>query len=457
MNRAPTDRAGSSRARQWWLGRDSSRPYGSGGVFHVRGDVGAGRCVGLTRGRSLGAKAAARRVTILGASPGSLGAGGLRGRCVADSLQRRKDDHLRLATGADVESRRGPGWDDVDLLHMSLPELDLDEIDCSQSLFGRRLRLPLVIAGMTGGTPTAETVNGILATAAESFGVAIGVGSQRAALRAAELSTTYRIARRNAPTALLIANVGAPQLIAQEGSRALTREQIAAAVSMIEADALAVHLNFLQELVQPEGDRRSRGCAAALTALCAAVDVPVIAKETGGGMTRWTAATLRDCGVAALDVGGRGGTSFAAVEGLRAASAGDSLHRALGEVFRDWGVPTAVSVREAALAGLPVIATGGVRSGLDAAKAIALGATAVGVARPLARCALDGLDSVLAWLHRFETELRSAMFLTGSRTVAELRQQRTVLMGQTLAWAQQLDDELHAEHAPGVATRRRRG
>jgi isopentenyl-diphosphate Delta-isomerase len=207
---------------------------------------------------------------------------------------------------------------------------------------------------------------------------------------------------------------------------------------MIDAQALAVHLNALQELVQPEGDHRARGCADAIGTLAASLAVPVIAKETGAGMTRRTAVLLRDRGVAAIDVGGRGGTSFAAVESLRAAAAGDDLHEGLGVLFRDWGLPTAVSVIEATSSGLPIIATGGVRSGLDAAKAIALGATLVGVARPLAQCAQQGLEAVEAWLRRFEVELRAAMFLTGSRSVDELQRQRTVILGETRAWAQQL-------------------
>ena len=207
------------------------------------------------------------------------------------------------------------------------------------SFLGRRLRLPLIIAGMTGGTPTAETVNAVLASAAESFGIALGVGSQRPALRSLELAGTYRVARRNAPTAFLIANVGAPQLVAQDDASALTHAEICDAVDMIEADALAVHLNFLQELVQPEGDHRARGCAQAIAALAASVRLPVIAKETGGGMTRRTAVTLSACGVAAIDVGGRGGTSFAAVEGLRAAAAGDSLHQDLGYRLSGVGHP----------------------------------------------------------------------------------------------------------------------
>lgn len=166
--------------------------------------------------------------------------------------------------------------------------------------------------------------------------------------------------------------------------------------------------------------------------------MPVIAKETGAGMTRATAQRLRACGVAALDVGGRGGTSFAAVEGMRAAARGDRRRSELGAAFRDWGIPTAVSVSEAVMAGLPVIATGGIRSGLDAAKAIALGATLAGVARPLLQCALEGDAAVANWLQQFALELRTAMFLTGSRTPAELRQQRTVIVGETLDWLRQV-------------------
>lgn len=359
-------------------------------------------------------------------------------RLVTDPLQRRKEEHLRLAASARVQARRGAGWDDVQLLHASLPEIDFDELDCSQEFLGRRLRLPLVIAGMTGGIPRAETVNGVLARAAEAFGVALGVGSQRPALRAAELTGSYAVARRNAPTAFLLANIGAPQLVAQDGVPPLSLEQVETAVSMIGADALAVHLNYLQEIVQPEGDRRARGCLEAISRLSSRLSVPVIAKETGAGMTRRTAAALKQGGVAALDVGGRGGTSFAAVEGLRAAAQGDRLQAHLGNVFRDWGVPTAVAVTEAVTSGLPVIATGGVRGGLDAAKAIALGASLTGVARPLVQCALDGLEAVEAWLRRFEAELRAAMFLTGSRTLSDLRAQRTVVLGETLGWMRQL-------------------
>jgi isopentenyl-diphosphate delta-isomerase len=357
---------------------------------------------------------------------------------VPDIIQERKAEHLHLTATADVESHRGAGWSDVHLLHTALPELDLDDIDCSQVFLGRRLSFPLVIASMTGGFEAAEVVNAILGQAAELHGLALGVGSQRAALARPDLAMTYARARHEAPSAFVIANIGAPQLIAQNGQPALSARQVQSAVEMIRADALAVHLNYLQELVQPEGDRQARGCCAAIGELSRSLSIPLIGKETGAGMTRRTAAALAECGVAALDVGGAGGTSFAAVEGLRATSQGNRLQANLGEVFRDWGVPTPVSVREAATTGLPVIATGGVRTGLDAARAIALGASLVGVARPLVQSALEGPEAVDAWLQRFMAEFRAAMFLTGSRTLEELRGQPTVLLGDTREWLLQL-------------------
>ena len=353
-------------------------------------------------------------------------------------VEQRKADHLRLSASGDVDARSGPGWDDVHLVHEALPETDAADVDLCCDLFGRRLRLPLLIAGMTGGHSTAHDVNAVLARAAERHGLAMGVGSQRAALRRTDLAYTYSVVRREAPTALLIGNIGAPQLIAQGGASALSVDQVGEAVRMIRADALAVHLNFLQESVQPEGERNAVGCSDAISALVRAVGVPVIAKETGAGMSRSTALRLRQLGVAALDVGGVGGTSFAAIEGQRAAAQGVDVFSRLGEVFRDWGVPTPVSVVAAREAGLPIIATGGIRSGLDAAKALALGATLVGVARPLLQAALEGDAAVDGWIGQFKAELRTALFLTGSSSIAELQTKPRVILGATREWLAQL-------------------
>jgi isopentenyl-diphosphate Delta-isomerase len=291
---------------------------------------------------------------------------------------------------------------------------------------------------MTGGHQTARDVNAVLARAAERHGLAMGVGSQRAALSRSDLAYTYTVVREQAPSAFLIGNIGAPQLIAQGSTPPLDLDEVARAVRMIGANALAVHLNFLQESVQPEGERCAAGCADALRAVVRHSDVPVIAKETGAGLSRATALVLKHLGVAALDVGGVGGTSFAALEGLRAEAQGASGAQKLGQVFRDWGIPTPVSVIGVQATRLPVIATGGIRSGLDAAKALALGATLVGVARPLLQAALDGDQAVDAWIAQFLSELRTTLFLTGSANVASLRTKPRVITATTREWLVQL-------------------
>jgi isopentenyl-diphosphate delta-isomerase len=351
-----------------------------------------------------------------------------------DPVEARKAEHLRVSASADVTARVGAGWDDVHLVHAALPEVDVADIDLSVELFGKRLRAPLVLAGMTGGHAAAREINGMLARSAERHGLGMGVGSQRAALRNPGLAPTYAVVREQAPTALLIGNIGAGQLVEQDSGPALSVEDARTAVAMLRADALAIHLNTLEESIQPEGDRRTQGASDALRLICLHLGVPVLAKETGAGLSASAAMRLRDLGVAALDVGGVGGTSFAAIEGLRAAAQGDVRGQRLGEVLRDWGIPTVLAIVLAGASGLPLIATGGVRSGLDAAKALALGATAIGVARPLLSAALTGEDVLNAWIEQFVLELRTALFLTGSGSVAELRTRPRVVVGDTAAW-----------------------
>jgi isopentenyl-diphosphate Delta-isomerase len=359
---------------------------------------------------------------------------------VDELIERRKADHLRLSAAGDVEALAGPGWDDIRLVHEALPEVDRCNIDLSTEFLGRRLAKPLLIAGMTGGHRTAHDVNATLARAAERHGLAMGVGSQRAALRKKDLAYTYTVVREQAPAAFVVANIGAPQLIAQgPESPPLSAEEVQLAVEMVKADALAVHLNFLQESVQPEGERNARGCASAIEQVVQHVAVPVMAKETGAGMSRETAFRLKALGVKALDVGGVGGTSFAAIEGLRASAQGEARYERLGEVLRDWGVPTPVSVAGAVKTGLPVVATGGIRSGLDAAKALALGATLIGVARPLLQAALEGDAAVDAWIQQFLEELQTVLFLTGSQDIGALREKPRVITGMTREWIAQLD------------------
>lgn len=355
----------------------------------------------------------------------------------AAEISLRKDEHVRTVVEEQVESGCGAGWADVHLLHRCLPAADVDEIDLSVEFLGRRLPTPFVIAGMTGGHPRATAINAALGAAAARHGLAIGVGSQRAALANPSLALTYRVVRDEAPDAFVIGNLGAAQLVPQNEGAALDPGDVRAAVEMLNADALAVHLNFLEETVQPEGNRRARGVRDGLRRAAQEVEVPLIAKETGCGCSRADAHELRELGVRALDVGGRGGTSFAAVEMHRARAHGDRARARLGEVFKDWGIPTAVSVVGVVEAELPLIATGGVRSGLDAAKAIALGATLVGVARPFLLAALEGTEAVDLLVAQMLEELRTAVFLSGGRRLADLRRARLVVVGETRRW---LDD-----------------
>src|SRR5438477_1894854 len=356
----------------------------------------------------------------------------------AEEIARRKGEHLKLAAEADVETRTPAGWDDVHIVHDALPDVDAAEVDLHATFLGRTLALPLVISGMTGGHGRALAVNELLARVAEKRGIAMGVGSQRAALRDPMLVPTYSVVRQSAPTAFVIANLGISQLVKQDREEALGAREIGQIIAMVKADALAIHLNYLEESVQPEGQTRARGALAAIRALTRRATVPVIAKETGAGITRDVALRLRRAGVRAIDVGGVGGTSFAAVEALRAAAQSDTARMSLGNRFRDWGVPTAVAVAGVSAVGLPVIATGGVRSGLDAAKALALGATIVGVGRPLLQAALQGEHACLDWLAAFELELRTAIFLAGLKRASDLGRAPVVVTGRSRAWMDQL-------------------
>jgi isopentenyl-diphosphate delta-isomerase len=255
----------------------------------------------------------------------------------------RKADHVRLAL-ASPEPGGSPGFADVALVHDALPELDRAAVDPSTTFLGRRLELPLLIASMTGGHDDAVRINGGLAALAQRHGLAMGVGSQRAALVDRGLRASYTVARARAPSAMLLANVGAPQLVAQGERSALTTAEVLDLVEMIEADALVVHLNPLQELIQPGGDRDARGWLAAIERLAADLPVPVIAKETGGGIAEATARRIAATGAAAIDVGGRGGTSFAAIEAERARELGDERAAALGDALAEWGIPTTASI-----------------------------------------------------------------------------------------------------------------
>lgn len=353
-------------------------------------------------------------------------------------ITERKRQHLEMATLDRAQSTKSAGWDDVHLISAALPTASLAEVELTTSFLGHDLQAPLMIASMTGGHDAAEEINARLAEAAERLGIAIGSGSQRAALVDQTLVSSYAVLRTKAPTAFLMANVGACQLVAQGGTRSgIGPDEIETLVDMLNADALAVHLNVVEELIQPEGDRNTAGFVEAIGGIAAESPVPVVAKETGAGMAAEEATALVAAGVAAIDVGGAGGTSFARIEAMRSREIGDSRGVQLGQTFADWGIPTAISILETRTAGVPVIATGGVRTGLDAAKALALGADVVGVGRPVLVAAQKGLPEVVDWLEMFCEELRMAIVLTGARSVADLRSRMPVVTGHVREWGTQ--------------------
>ncbi|MBI4362535.1 MAG: type 2 isopentenyl-diphosphate Delta-isomerase [Euryarchaeota archaeon] len=341
----------------------------------------------------------------------------------------RKLEHLQIVAHEPIESVSRFG--DVELLHRALPEVNRREIRLETPFLGKTLRVPLMIVSMTGGHPATRRVNRRLGEAAEKVGMGIGVGSQRAALEDPHLVETYRVVREAAPTTFVYGNIGVPQL------RKYGVEGVRRIVEMVEADALAIHLNFLQEAVQPEGDLDARGCLGMVRQVCRGLRVPVLVKETGAGISREVALQLRGAGVAALDVGGLGGTNFALVEALRAHRRRDRLQEHLGRVFADWGIPTPLSILECQGLGLPVVATGGIRSGLDVAKSIALGATAASAGLPFIKAAMTSTRMVEETAQTMVEELRTAMFLTGSRRPRDLRRAPLLLTGRTREMAEQ--------------------
>ncbi len=342
-------------------------------------------------------------------------------------IEQRKADHIDLAARGDVAFRRTTLLECVRLVHDALPELHADQIDTSVTLLGKTLRAPLVIAAMTGGVAEAERINRELAAIAEARGYGFGLGSQRAMHLDASKSSTYAV-RTVAPTALVLGNLGIMQ------ARHMSTAEIRALVATVGADALCVHLNPAMEIVQPDGDRDFTGGEATLRRLVDELEVPVIVKETGCGLSQGVGERLRRLGVRHVDVSGAGGTSWVAVEMHRAEGKG----RALGQAFREWGIPTAASVGWMAGLGFDaVLATGGIATGLDVARAIALGADVAGIARPVLQALLAGGNRAAdEFLDGIEAELRATMLLTGAGTVAGLKSARKIVVGELAAWLQ---------------------
>ncbi len=349
-------------------------------------------------------------------------------------IEERKRDHISLCLdlGDEAEFSEKTTWlEHVELIHNALPELNLDEISLEANLLGRRFKYPILIEGMTGGTREAYEINRSLAEAAERLNLPMEVGSQRAGIENPALVETYRVAREAAPHCFLIGNLSGVEL-ASRGFHYAEK-----AVEMIEADALAIHLNALQEVIQPEGSTTFRGVLRAIREVCEKLGIPVVVKEVGFGISREVAEKLAGVGVKVIDVAGSGGTNWARIEGERVKGI-DTVKARIAELYLNWGIPTAASVLEVSgISGLEVIASGGIRNGLQAAKVIALGADFIGIARPLLRPALMGPENVEKMVMRIVEELKAAMFLTGSRTIVELKKCKYILSGPLYEWALQ--------------------
>jgi isopentenyl-diphosphate delta-isomerase len=350
---------------------------------------------------------------------------------LAETTPKRKADHIRICLEKKAQARKATtGFEDIRFVHKALPEIDKQEIDLTTYFLGQKFDAPLIVGAMTGGTTEAEKINSNIAQAVEKLGLGMGVGSQRAALENPKLIETYAIARQKAPNAFLVANIGGVQLVHGYGI-----EEAKRAIEMIDANAVAIHLNSLQEAVQPEGQTNFAGVLAKIVQVAEEVDVPVIVKETGCGISAEEAKKLEAAGVKAIDIGGLGGTSFAAVEYYRTSEDVTSLEHFLGEVFWDWGIPTAASLSETIQSvKVPVVASGGIRDGSDVAKALALGASLTSLSQPVLEAANRGYPETESLLSYLVEELHNVMFLVGAQNVEELVKAPIVVSGDTGKW-----------------------
>jgi isopentenyl-diphosphate delta-isomerase len=339
-------------------------------------------------------------------------------------IRRRKDDHIEISLNKDVMASRNY-WDDVHLIHRAIPLSDMEDIDLGIELLGSKLKIPLIIASMTGGSPQAKRYNKMLAKAAEELQIGMGVGSQRAGIENPNHRDSYEVVKEY-DIPLILGNLGAPQFSSSSGSDKYDPGKVADAIDMVNAHAICIHLNYLQEVVQPEGDTLVSGLRENLKVI--ARDFNIIAKETGAGISRPDATELKRIGIKAIDVGGMSGTTFSGVESYRSDPSGRSER--MGRTFWDWGIPTPISLLEANV-GIPLIGTGGLRNGLDIVKAITMGATAGGMAWKLLKAASKGYEDLIKELNYIEDEIRAGIFLTGKTSTTELMCSNYILTGLT--------------------------
>jgi isopentenyl-diphosphate Delta-isomerase len=348
-----------------------------------------------------------------------------------NKTESRKDEHVQVALEKNVSSDYNY-WDDIKLVHNALPEINKEDIDLSTKLFNKKLGAPIIIASMTGGYSKAKKINENLAIAAEKYQLGLGVGSQRAALEKKDLHETYSIIK-NYDVPLRFANIGASQIVVW--GREKTIENAQHMIDMINADAFIVCLNFLQEAVMPEGESNAKGVYNAIKQLAEDLDIPVIVKESGAGISYNVAKKLSKTKISGIDVGGLSGTSFSAIEHYRAKMINDKLHERGGKTFWNWGIPTPTSilhVGDATNWKIPIIATGGIRNGLDAAKALALGADAAGIARVLLESAVSSKTQTLDEIDAVVKELRATMYLLGIDKVSNMPEVDWTIVGGQL-------------------------
>jgi isopentenyl-diphosphate delta-isomerase len=343
-------------------------------------------------------------------------------------IENRKEEHINIAENENVTSEHNY-WDDIRIIHRALPEINYDEIDTRVRFLNSDFAYPFIISSMTGGTEKAKKINGNLARAAEEFNIGMGVGSMRAVIENRNLEDTFSVINDYKIPAKF-ANIGAPQLIDQS-SRALTSRDIDYIFNLINASYLIVHFNFLQEMVQPEGDRNARGVINRIKEL--AGSYPVIAKETGNGFSHEDALALKDAGVKAIDVGGLGGTSFAAIEYYRALKIKDEEKMHSGKTFWNWGIPSPASIKYCNV-GLPIIGSGGLRNGQDIAKSIIMGATMAGMARNFLKDADTSYDELKNHINNIIRDIKITMFLTSSPNIESLKKAKFILLEPLLSW-----------------------
>lgn len=352
-------------------------------------------------------------------------------------IKDRKDDHIEIANKKDIESKMSTWLECVSFVHNALPNINLEDIDINTPFLKKTISAPIIFNALTGGTALGKKINEIIAHTADKFNLPVEVGSQRVAIEHPEVIESFSVIREFAPEIPIIANIGIPQIVTS-----LKFEDLEKIIDTINADALAIHLNALQESIQPEGETIFKGADEKISEIKDKLGIPLIIKETGSGISKEVAKRLSDIGINMIDVSGVGGTSWSAIEYYRRKELDSGMESRIGKIFWDWGIPTAASIIETRsaisdLSETKIIASGGIRTGLDIAKCIAIGANYAGLAKPMLDSALQGQDKLDAMVKSLILELKITMFLTSSVNLKELRKKETVILPPLLTWMEQ--------------------